>query len=491
MALKKLLKKYQLLTNFNGGYKMKNTTKDELDKLFIAQKKAFALELYPSLEMRLDRLRRLESVMVKNRVALQESVKADFGSHHALVTDLFETGAVAGRSRNIQANLAEWMKPSERPLVSAVHGSSTAKVVRSPKGVIGVIGPWNFPIECALIMTNEIMAGGNRAIVKTASNTPATAEVLSEAIAKVFDPTELAIVHGPEIRGYFPTLPWNHLTYTGGGEVGKKIMAAAAANLTPVTLELGGKNPTLFTDTGITENLIERWLFYRVFKGGQVCTSPDYALVPEHCIDQWVSLAKSCWSKMYKKYVGHPDATSTITQKHFERILGYVEEARKGGIEVISLNGDAPDVATRQIPMYVIVNPSENMAVMKEEIFGPVSAVIPYKTFEEAIKYISSRPRPLAAYIAGREPELIEQFTMNVIAGGIGINTFGFQAADPSLPFGGIGESGMGCHSGFEGFLNYTHQKSVFNCTDDNVLMQAIKLPFGDFSQQMADMIFS
>ena len=462
---------------------MSDTSHEALDRLFAGQKKAFAAEVYPSLETRLDRLRRLESAMVKNRVAIQQAVAADFGNHHAIVTDMFETGGVLGRNRYIQASLAEWMKPSPRDLLAAVHGSSSAEVIRQPKGVMGVIAPWNFPVECALVMVNDILGAGNRAIVKASELAPETGALLERIIAADFDPAV-------ELSRHFATLPWDHLTYTGGAHAARAIMAAAAPNLTPLTLELGGKNPTLFTETGVDAGLVERYLYFRIFKGGQVCTSPDYALVPEGRMHEWVDLARAAWSGMYPSYVGHPDATGTINRRHYDRILGYVEEARAAGAEVISLNGDKPDPATLQIPLYVVVNPPEHLAVMQEEIFGPVIAVKPYKTLDEAISYINDHPRPLAAYVVSRDARQVDRAKQQIIAGGIGVNVFGFQGADPALPFGGIGASGMGCHSGFEGFAGYTHLKSVFHCADDNALMLSLKAPYGPMAHAFADAVF-
>lgn len=470
---------------------MPQTSREELDRLFAAQKAAFANDVYPSHDVRLDRLRRLESAMMKNRRQFHESLTSDFLAHHPLSTDLFETGGVLGRNRYIQAMLAEWMQDSDRPLNPLVHGESTARVVRQPRGVVGNIGPWNFPVESALVMVNDMIGAGNRVIVKAAELAPATGEVLQAAIAAEFDETELAIVlGGVSLAEYFSTLPWDHLTYTGGGRAARAIMAAAAPNLTPLTLELGGKNPTVFLDDGVDDFLVERYLYCRIFKGGQVCTSPDYAMVPRGRMADWIALAKERWSAMYPKHVGHPDATGTISQQHYDRILGYLEEARASGAEVISLNGDEPDPATRQIPLYIVVDPAEHLAVCHDEIFGPVIAVRPYDSLEAAINYINSKPRPLAAYVVGRDRDAIERYARGVLSGGVGVNVFGFQGADPTIPFGGVGASGMGCHSAFEGFLNYTHSKSVFDCSDDNPLMLALKAPYGDYAQGFADAIF-
>ncbi len=468
-----------------------STTTDRLDELFKNQKEAFSKNSYPTLEERIDRLQRLESAMMKNRVGFQKTLKEDFRAHSPHVTDLFETGGVLGRGRHLQAVLVDWMKTDHRELNSMVHGSSTAQVIRQPKGVMGNMAPWNFPIECALVMVNDMLAAGNRVIVKGSELTPATSSLLEEAIGAEFDNDTLAVVNGDiSFSEYFCSLPWDHLTYTGGGKVAKLVMEAAAKNLTPITLECGGKNPTLFSDEGVCELLVERFLYNRVFKGGQVCTSPDYALVPEDKLSDWVDMAKRKWSEMYPSYIGHDDATGTINDHHFDRIMSYIDEAKSAGCEVVSLNGEEADKATGQIPMYLVIKPDDSLSVMQEEIFGPVTAVKTYSNFESAIDYINSRARPLAAYFVGRERDQIETFQQMVISGGIGINVFGLQGAEPNLPFGGTGASGIGCHSGREGFLNYTHSKSVFECTDDSPLMASLKGPYGELTKAFSDAVF-
>jgi coniferyl-aldehyde dehydrogenase len=471
---------------------MKETTTQELDRLFAVQKAAFAKDRSPSLESRLERLRRLDAAMIDYRHQFRAAVSADFCNHHPLITDLFESGAVVARSRYIQAMLGEWMQPTPRQLNGQVHGTSTAWVAKQPRGVVGNIAPWNFPIECALIMVADMLAAGNRVIVKTSELAPNTAEVVREAIAKHFPEDVVAVTcGGTDLAQYFAGLPWAHLTYTGSTRVGRLVMQAAAKNLTPVTLEMGGKNPTVFADDGFEDGLIERFLFCRVFKGGQVCTSPDYALVPENRLDEWLAKAQAIWSRMYPKYVGHPEATGAINDKHYHRVLGLVQEAEQAGAKVISLNGDKPDPSLRQIPMYVVVQPPEHLTCVQEEIFGPVTPVMTYRTMDEVYDRINSGPTPLAAYIVTRNDTLARQFAEQVLSGGTGINVFGFQGADATLPFGGVGLSGIGCHSGYEGFLNYSHVKSVFKCEDDNVLMMAIKPPYADLSQMFADAVLA
>lgn len=467
---------------------MNETTRQELDRLFAKQKAAFDRDRAPGLASRLERLAALDAAMIDHRQAIRDAVNADFGNHHPLVTDLFESGAVVARSRYIQSQLQGWMQPSKRELNAQVHGSSTGWVVRQAKGVIGNIAPWNFPVECALVMVADMLAAGNRVIVKTSELAPRTAEVVREAISRHFSEDVLAVVTGGAgLAEYFASLPWAHLTYTGGTRVGRLVMQAAARNLTPVTLELGGKNPTVFAEDGLEDTLIERFLFCRVFKGGQVCTSPDYALVPEHRLDEWLEKAQRLWTRMYPKYVGHPEATGAINEAHYSRVMGLVEEARKAGVSVISLNGDQPDARRRQIPMYVVVKPPASLACMQEEIFGPVTPVVTYRSLDEAIARINAGAPPLAAYIVTRDDAVSARFTEQVLSGGTGINVFGFQGADATLPFGGVGASGIGCHSGHEGFLNFSHTKSVFKAEDDNVLMMAIKPPFAELSQAFAD----
>jgi coniferyl-aldehyde dehydrogenase len=471
---------------------MKETTKAELDGLFAMQKAAFAKDRVPSLETRLERLKTLDHMMIEFREPIRRALSEDFATHHPLVTDLFESGAVIVRSRTIQAFLASWMSPENRELSPMVHGSSKAQVIHQPKGVLGNIAPWNFPIECALIMTADMLAAGNRVIVKSSELAPATARVLKECVAAHFAEDVLAVVNGGvELASYFASLPWDHLTYTGGGRVGRLVMQAAAQHLTPVTLELGGKNPTVFAADGVEEALVERFLYFRVFKGGQVCTSADYVLVPEEKLSQWVEMAQRMWTKLYPNYVDHADATGAINPGHYQRVMNLVNEARERGVSVISLNGDRPNAAKRVIPMYLIVDPPDDLQCMQEEIFGPVTPVKSYRTIDEAISRINAGPSPLASYVVTRDEALGARFAREVQSGGTGINVFGFQAADPGLPFGGVGKSGMGCHSGREGFINYSHTKSVFQCADDDGLAAAIRPPFGAMAEAFANAVFA
>ncbi len=472
---------------------MHETTKAELDALFAKQKAAFKANGNPSYQQRMQRLQALEKMMVDLRMDIQQAITEDFAVHSPAITDIFETGGVLGRNRYIQASLQEWMAPTARPLPAEVHGSSTCEVVLQPQGVMGNISPWNFPIECSLVMANEMLAAGNRVIVKVSELAPATAELLQARVGDYFDEKVLAIVvGGVEFSQYFAALPWDHLTYTGNTAVGRLIMQAAAPNLTPVTLELGGKNPTIFLDDGITEQHILEYLSFKFCKSGQICTSPDYALVPEGRVEEWVGIAKIVWQAAYKTYIGHPDVTGIINDRHFKRLVGWLDEARQSDARVIALHEEEPDPQTRQMPMYLVVDPDEALALMREEVFGPITPIKPYHSIDDAYAYIADRDRPLASYLvtAARRNEDIETFKHSIISGGAGVNVFGFQAAWPGAPFGGTGASGIGCHAGKEGFLNYCHAKTVFNCAQDNPVKASVCAPYDEVTAAVADAAF-
>jgi coniferyl-aldehyde dehydrogenase len=469
-----------------------DTSPAELERIFELQRAAFAADRYPSLETRSARLGRLIEMMAVHQDRWRAAVAADFDSHHPLVTDLFESGAIIARAAYVLEQLPVWMAPDERPLDPLVHGSSHARVIRQPLGVIGNIAPWNFPIECALVMVVDMLAAGNRVIIKMSEHAPATAKAVQDAVSEYFDEDVLAVATGgTELGERFSDLPWDHLCFTGSTRVGRLVMQAAARNLVPVTLELGGKNPTIFTSDGVTPELIDRFLYCRVFKGGQVCTSPDHAYVPADQLEQWMHLAREAWTALYPDgYVGHDDATGAINDHHFERVMGYVEEARAAGVEVVSLNGDEPDSSRRQVPMYAIVDPPAGLTCMTEEVFGPVTPVVPYHSLDEVVDRINAGPRPLACYVVTRDEEVGRRLETAIHSGGHGVNVFGFQAADPRLPFGGVGFSGTGCHGGQEGFLNFSHSKSVFYAADDDPLLHAIRPPYGPIAQAFSDALF-
>ncbi|MEQ1756200.1 MAG: aldehyde dehydrogenase family protein [Micropepsaceae bacterium] len=463
---------------------------DRLQRFFDIQKRALADTPAPDLAERLSRLSRLKNMLIENRERFRKALATDFGNHHRWMSDMMEAGSVIGRIRHFETELPQWLAP--RPVVlEEAHGSSRAEILIVPKGVCGVIAPWNFPIECALVMVTDMFAAGNSVIIKPSELAPSCAQLLDEIVAENFAPEVLAVVQGgPELAYAFASLPWDHLTYTGSSRVGRLVAAAAAQNLTPLTLELGGKNPAVFAPDGVTDDAIACFLSFRVLKAGQVCTSPDYALVPQDRMEDWIAIATSAWRAAYPKHVGNPDATGIINVHHYGRILGYISEARAKGARVIVLNEDRPDATLRQIPMTLIVDPPAELACMSEEIFGPVVPVVPYRSIDDAMRRINAEPTPLAAYIATSDDALARRFVQTVRAGGAGVNTFGLQGSHPALPFGGFGASGYGCHSGQAGFLNYAHQKSVFHAGKDSIVHLALAAPLSPLCGAVVDAMF-
>ncbi len=461
-----------------------------LRQVFDAQEATMARNPMPSLEERLGRLARLGEMLVDRRQAFRDALAADFGSHHPWMSDMLEAGSVLSRVRYFQRRLAEWLAPRSVELESA-HGSSAAEVIQVPKGVNGIIAPWNFPIDCSLVMVADVFAAGNTAIVKPSELAPATAQALDDAVSKHFGPELLAVVQGDhDTAQAFAAMPWGHLTFTGSARVGRAVAEAAAKNLVPITLELGGKNPAVFAPDGVTEELIQRFLAFRALKAGQVCTSPDHVLVPRDQLDAWVALAESIWRRAYPTHVGHADATGIINDAHYRRILGYLDEARARGVRVVGLNDDEPNVVRRQIPMTLLIDPPDDLGCMIDEVFGPVVPVVPYASIDEAIARINAGPSPLASYIATHDTALAQRFVTRVRSGGAGVNTFGLQGGHPALAFGGIGASGYGYHSGREGFLNYSHAKSVFYGASDSLVHRALTPPLSDLCGAIVDAVF-
>lgn len=463
------------------------TDLERLRRAFATQTAAVLRDPVPSLEIRLARLRALRRMVIDRRLHFQASLAEDFGAHHPWLVDLMETGPVIARVKHIEANLADWMSPRKVEL-GPEHGSSTGEIVCLPKGVTGNISPWNFAIESALVMCADMLAAGNRVIVKPSELAPATARAVADAVRNSFDAEVLTVAQGgPDLAEAFAGLPWGHLTFTGSARVGRLVMKAAAANLTPVTLELGGKNPAVFAADGVTPDLVRLFLSFRALKSGQVCTSPDYVMVPEGQLEQWVSLARDLWRQAYPSYVGHPDCVGIINAAHYSRVMGYLDEAAARGVRTLCLNDDRPDPARRQIPLTLVIDPPPDLGCMTEEVFGPVIPVTPYRSIGEAIARINAGPSPLGSYLATHDEALASRFVARVKSGGAAINNFGLQGGHPALPFGGVGASGHGCHSAREGFLGYSQIKSVFRGAADSMVHKVLEPPLSDLSGMAAD----
>lgn len=441
---------------------MHESTQAELSQLFDAQKRAWLADSYPSLEVRRERLTRLRAACAYARRGVAEALAADFGSHDPSIGLLWELSGVLGRIQYTSEHLPRFMAPSPRD-GSPFFPDARCYVRYQPKGVVGNMAPWNFPVDISLGPLVDILAAGNRAIVKPSENAPHCAELVRLSIASAFDPTEVAVVTGGlPMAQAFAEVPWDHLIYTGNPAVARHVMAAAAKNLTPITLELGGKCPAIIAADRVTEDTCADILAIKAVKSGQVCINTDYVLAPHERLDDIIEQLRAIWARMFPQFVAAPNSVGIINERHYDRLTGYVAEAKARGVRVIELGGEAPSRAARKLPLTLVIDPPDDLALMRDEIFGPILPIKPYRAIEDAISYVNAGPRPLALYVFTDDAALAERVIAGTTSGGACVNSVAVHAAIPSLPFGGIGNSGMGAHHGIEGFQAFSHARAVF-----------------------------
>ena len=443
---------------------------EALHAAFEAQRRAFAADRNPSLQVRQARVGRIVAMMLANRERISAALEADFGAHPAPAADLIETLGVVGRAQYVLQNLEAWMQPMPRETDPAMLGQTRAYIQSQPKGVVGNIVPWNFPFDIGVGPMVEMLAAGNRAILKPSEYAPASAALLREMVAQQFEP-ELAYVAvgGLDLARAFSDLPWDHLLYTGSPDVGRQVMAAAARNLTPVTLELGGKCPAVILPGGVNADAVKSVIGTKIVKNGQMCVSVDYALVPRADLDTFAELAGAFMHEAAPAYADGPDCTGIISPRHMDRLAEMLQEARDRQSRIVTLEpGAEGDRATRRMPMSLVLDPAPDLRIMKEEIFGPILPVVPYDSLDEGLAFINAGERPLGLYVLGEDPAQIEHVLASTHSGGAAVNTCAVQGALPSLAFGGVGMSGMGRHHGVEGFREFSNQRGVVVRGDDN-----------------------
>ncbi|WP_242140918.1 aldehyde dehydrogenase family protein [Sphingomonas sp. TREG-RG-20F-R18-01] len=434
-----------------------------LQTAFAAQRAAFAKDRRPSIEARRERLGALIGMMLANRERISAAIAQDFGAHPVPASDLIEVLGVVGRAQHVLEHLEEWMAASARHTDPAMLGTATAYIEYQPKGVIGNIVPWNFPFDLSVGPMVDMLAAGNRVIVKPSEYTPACADLLAEMVAATFDPDLVTVaVGGLELARAFSSMPWDHLLYTGSPAVGRQVMQAAAANLTPVTLELGGKCPAIMTPGSVTETNVESVIGTKIIKSGQMCVSVDYALVPRADLDTFVAHAKSFMARAAPNYSRGEECTGMISPRHLQRIEDMLDEARASQCRIVTLEEDGQiDLETRRMPMSLAIDPSQDLRIMQEEIFGPILPVVPYDDLDDALGAINAGERPLGLYVFGDDAVLTNHVLASTHSGGAAVNTCAIQSALPSMGFGGSGMSGMGRHHGIEGFREFSNPRGV------------------------------
>lgn len=435
-----------------------------LDAVFETQRTAFAGERHPSRAKRLDRLGRLLRLLAEHEAEFIRAIDADFSGRSAHETRLAELFIVRAGIRHAQAHLRRWMR--QRRVHTALHflpGSN--RLLPQPLGVVGIVAPWNYPLQLSLGPAVAALAAGNRVIIKPSELTPLFSAALAQRVAQHFDASELAVVCGDADLGRaFTALPFDHLFFTGSTAVGRQVAQAAAAKLTPVTLELGGKSPALFDPSVNLAEAVPRLAFGKLLNAGQTCIAPDYLLVPRGQADAVVQALQQAVARFYPRLRDNADYTAIISKRHHERLQGLVSEAQAQGARIFVLNpaGETFEAGTRKLPPTLVLGATPDMRLMREEIFGPVLPIVEYDRLDDAIAHINAGDRPLALYWFGSNSEHRDRVLHETHAGGVTVNDCLWHLAQEEQPFGGVGASGQGAYHGQWGFDRFSHLKPVF-----------------------------
>jgi len=435
-------------------------TGDNRARAIFKRQKAASLSAPLSLEERRSILEKLESVLVANQDAITEAVSRDFGNRSLHETKILELFPAVDGLRYTRRHLKKWMKPKRRHVSLTFFGARN-RVIPQPKGVVGIIAPWNYPLFLVISPLTSALAAGNRCMIKMAAHSQGLCRLLHDLLAPVFPEELVAVLPGVSSEAFTP-LPFDHLVFTGSPASGRTVMKTAGDNLTPVTLELGGKSPTLIAEDFDIQTAAERILHAKYMNAGQTCVAPDYLLIPEHQAEAFVAAAAPIVRKRYPR-LETPDYTTIIDERSYQRLTGALEDARAKGATVINLlEGAAPDPELRKIPPTILTHVTDAMDVMQREIFGPLLPIKTYRALEEAVAYINAGERPLALYLFTNDETVQETVLNSTMSGGVGINDCAMHVAQHDMPFGGIGNSGMGQYHGYEGFAEFSKLRPVF-----------------------------
>ncbi len=460
--------------------------RDELLKLFHAQRQAYAAHPMPPAAQRQQWLKALGDVLNSERQALIAAISEDFSNRSADETLLAELMPSLHGIHYASRHLKAWMKPSRRKVGLAFQPAS-AKVVYQPLGVVGVIVPWNYPLYLAIGPLVGALAAGNRVMLKLSEATPATGQLLKTLLARVFPQDLVCVVLGEaEVGMAFSRLPFDHLLFTGATSIGKHVMRAAAENLTPVTLELGGKSPAIVSSDVPLKDAAERIAFGKTLNAGQTCVAPDYVLVPQERVGSFVEAYRQAVCGFYPTLVDNPDYTAIINDRQLNRLNGYISDATSKGALLVPLFEQNQG---RRLGHSVLLNVNDEMTVMQDEIFGPLLPIVPYSGLDQAFAYINQRPRPLALYYFGYDKAEQQRVLQETHSGGVCLNDTLLHVAQDDLPFGGIGPSGMGQYHGHEGFLTFSKAKGVLVKQRLNAA-RLIYPPYGTAIQKLIHKLF-
>ncbi len=432
-----------------------------LQDTFNQQKISFSQTAITSRQKRIRQLLALKKALLSHQNALVSALNQDYGhrpTQDSLIADIMP--CVLNINYTVK-QLKKWMRP-ERRHSGLLFAPAKVTIHYQPLGIIGIMVPWNFPVMLSIGPLITALAAGNSAMIKLSEFTPNTNQVIKKIIQHVFNEKNVAVVEGEaDIAAAFSKLKFDHLLFTGSTNVGRHVMHAAADNLTPVTLELGGKSPVIIAEDMPIKIAVERLIFGKCINAGQICVAPDYIFCPENKISEFIQAYQEKFKKMYGKHGNSSDYTNIINDNQHKRLLIWLEDAISKGAKVDAANGLAIDPASRQLATQLVTQVSDDMQIMKEEIFGPILPIIPYNNLTETIDYINKRPKPLALYIMSFDEKIQQQLLQQTQSGGVCINETILHAALDDAPFGGIGDSGMGHYHGKEGFLSFSKAKTV------------------------------
>jgi coniferyl-aldehyde dehydrogenase len=437
-----------------------DTIENEAQRVYASQRAAYLRHPYPTLEERRESLDKIERILLDNVDAIAEAINRDFGNRCVEESKMLELFTCVDGIRYARRKLKKWMKPQRRH-VSVLFATGRNRVIPMPKGVVGIVSPWNYPLFLTISPLTSVLAAGNRAMIKMAANSQNLCRLLAEKFAEKFSEDMVAIL--PGVRGQdFSTLPYDHIIFTGSADAGRTVMRSAAETLTPVTLELGGKSPTIICEDYDVETAASQILYAKLVNAGQTCLAPDYLYLPEAKRQQFVEAAKRIVAQRYPD-TNDRSYTSVIDEKSYRRLRANLDDAQKKGAELVNLvPGSTFNDLQRKIPPHLVLGATDDMMILQEEIFGPLLPVKTYRSLDEVIEYVNSKDRPLGFYFFTKDPATENKLLYSTISGGVTINNCMMHVAQHDMPFGGVGASGIGHYHGFEGFVEFSKMRPVF-----------------------------
>jgi coniferyl-aldehyde dehydrogenase len=461
-----------------------STDTRELSTILTDQKQAYLNAPDLSAKDRITQLLALKSALLSYQEKIVNALNQDYGQRpkqDTLIADIMP--CVVNINYTIK-RLKKWMKPQRRH-AGLLLAPAKVEVHYQPLGVIGIMVPWNFPVMLSIGPLITALAAGNRAMIKLSEFTPCTNQVIKEMLSSILAEDTVACIEGEAtIAAEFSSLPFDHLIFTGSTTVGRHVMRAAADNLTPVTLELGGKSPVIIAPDMPIDTAVERLIFGKCLNAGQICVAPDYIFCPKDKVEEFITSYQKLFQKMYKGSNGNQDYAHIINENQHGRLLSWLDDAINKGAQIVSANGQEIDRSSRELATQLVTKTSDNMLIMQQEIFGPILPIISYEDISESIDYINQRPRPLALYIMSFDENTQQKLLSQTHSGGVCINETIFHVAADDAPFGGIGDSGMGQYHGKEGFLTFSKAKTVLSRGKLNI-GKLIHPPYGKLIQKL------